>query len=514
MSYLIIYPHGLGDIILLTPALREFVKSGHKKPSVAVMKRFAGSGILDGCPWIDNCYYALPDPWNDEGGRNRCKQIGISFATNCNLLPLWIWHPSHVHKIIYNFKMLGISSPADPRTEIYITDFHRSIVDKMPLPDRFGFIQTTTGVKGLTDIAHIKDLPPGFGRRWIEEKQGIRDTVEVGVTFSYDEYAIPIQFEIMRRSSAVCLPDSVFYHACHAMGKSVDFAYFGGGKLIYDTVKPLFPAKENVKFSLNRPEKEENRKSEIETWSEKGGLNGSFMNGYSKDESNQEVHKILNLLKENTPFAYSRFNDGEMIAIVNRSGIIARGAQQITPQLADKLTMSLLYEQENYWKGLICKSCFPDLHPMAMKLVGNYPYLTSAVALVNRNWRTFLIECRQHLQDRKIIWIGGEDQNTDNLNTFLGISISKTYRYCNQNTWDLYDQIKMLIGEFEPGNVVFISLGPVSRILAQEWFAIMPQTTFIDIGSVFDPFTRNVWHPYHRGWHNGFNAEKRCTICN
>ena len=217
---------------------------------------------------------------------------------------------------------------------------------------------------------------------------------------------------------------------------------------------------ENInKIRLEEELTSERDKSGIAAFQKKGGLDGAFRNNYSAWESNDEVHKILNLLKENTPFAYSRFNDGEMIAIVNRSGIIARGAQQITPQLADKLTMSLLYEQENYWKGLICKSCFPDLHPMAMKLVGNYPYLTSAVALVNRNWRTFLIECRQHLQDRKIIWIGGEDQNTDNLNTFLGISISKTYRYCNQNTWDLYDQIKMLIGEFEPGKCGFHKFG-------------------------------------------------------
>ncbi|MCB2170952.1 MAG: hypothetical protein KQI78_25110 [Deltaproteobacteria bacterium] len=243
-------------------------------------------------------------------------------------------------------------------------------------------------------------------------------------------------------------------------------------------------------------------------------MNGDFRNGYSRKESTRDVYIILHLLRKKTPFAYARFNDGEMIAIVNRRGIIARGDQVITPQLADGLTLSLLHEQENYWKGLICGSCFPDLHPMALKLVGNYPYLLSAVALVNRNWRTFILECPKYLQDRNIVWIGGEDQNTDNLSACPGIKIQKAFRFKNKNTWDCYGDLKDLASEFHEGDLVFISLGPVSRILAQQWFSLLPRTTFIDIGSVFDPFTRDVWHPYHRGWHTGFNAERRCPSCN
>ena len=54
----------------------------------------------------------------------------------------------------------------------------------------------------------------------------------------------------MRRAKAVCVPDSVFYHACHAINKDVDFAYFGRGKGIWQRVKPLHNVNENVVYNL------------------------------------------------------------------------------------------------------------------------------------------------------------------------------------------------------------------------------------------------------------------------
>ena len=53
--------------------------------------------------------------------------------------------------------------------------------------------------------------------------KNIKEYIEVGKHFDALEYNINVQFEIMRRAAAVCIPDSVFYHACHAMKKQVDF---------------------------------------------------------------------------------------------------------------------------------------------------------------------------------------------------------------------------------------------------------------------------------------------------
>ena len=70
------------------------------------------------------------------------------------------------------------------------------------------------------------------------------------------------------------------------------------------------------------------------------------------------------------------------------------------------------------------------------------------------------------------------------------------------------------IGIIKDGDVVLVSLGPTARVLCYDLFRVNNKTTFIDIGSVFDPYTRNVKHNCHKGWENGFNITKKCEICN
>ena len=106
-----------------------------------------------------------------------------------------------------------------------------------------GFVQTSTGVPS-------KDLPPGFGRHWLQANKGVEKIIEIGQEIDQLEYNINVQFEILRLAAAVCIPDSVFYHACHAMNKEIDLVYFGRGQGIYDRVRPLWEVKENVVFLL------------------------------------------------------------------------------------------------------------------------------------------------------------------------------------------------------------------------------------------------------------------------
>ena len=70
--------------------------------------------------------------------------------------------------------------------------------------------------------------------------------------YNHLEFDINTQFEIMKLSKAVCVPDSVFYHACHAMSKRVDLAYFGRGIQVYERVRPLHPVSENIVYELEK----------------------------------------------------------------------------------------------------------------------------------------------------------------------------------------------------------------------------------------------------------------------
>lgn len=248
---LVLYPHGLGDCILLTPAIREFYKATGHKLHIATLERFKTAQFFTNNPYVDQVFYTK-DAWHDYSS----SQIGFaelykewkSFAVENNfggfVMPM---HSQPVSKIELNLKFLGLQNCQEYQAEIHTTsdDVNKAndIVFELTKGNPFGFIQTNTGVKQ-------KDLPAGFGQDWLRNNKNLNNFIEVGVDFSPYEYNINVQFEIMRLATAVCVPDSVFYHACHAIGKPIDFAYFGRGKSVYERVKHTIASEENIVYNL------------------------------------------------------------------------------------------------------------------------------------------------------------------------------------------------------------------------------------------------------------------------
>jgi hypothetical protein len=77
-----------------------------------------------------------------------------------------------------------------------------------------------------------------------------------------------------------------------------------------------------------------------------------------------------------------------------------------------------------------------------------------------------------------------------------------------KNAWDVYDSIKKADTEFQKDDIIILSCGPMGRVLACEWFSQNSNCTYLDLGSTFDPYTRNVWHNCHKG------KLKFCKECN
>lgn len=225
------------------------------------------------------------------------------------------------------------------------------------------------------------------------------------------------------------------------------------------------------------------------------------------------VKEILNLLESNTPFAFTRFNDGEVGGIDNANHIAARGDQPVNLSLHKKLIECISHRQKNYLVGVPCSICFPHYAKVANDLVGDYEHKTLAIALTNRNWKYWLDNCESALQGKSIFWIGGNDQDVNKIPYF---STDKVALYPRRNTWAVYQKIYDECFEASKDfDITFISLGPTARILACEWFKDNSKSTYIDIGSTFDPFTRNVSHNCHLGWaETGFNRVKPCAECN
>jgi len=221
----------------------------------------------------------------------------------------------------------------------------------------------------------------------------------------------------------------------------------------------------------------------------------------------EKVYEILDKLKRQEPVALARFNDGEMSAIMNPAGTVtvARGDQFVGLDLRHRLLAALTHEQENYYKGIPCKNCYPKFHQQAKQLVGDYKYLTYAVVNTNRNWQYFRDNLGDAIGDRRVIWVSGQDQNVNALKNF-GIEVDKHIKLPTKNAFSRYEEIRDM--RFIKGDVVLLSCGPIGRVLVWNWFMENPQTNFLEIGSTFDPYTRDVWHRCHLG------TLPKCEECN
>lgn len=250
MRLLIIYPHGLGDIIMATPALRKYRREHPQDYIVLAMQaRFESSEILKHCPYVDELLFT-PDPWQDFGnakiGFTTVKKFCVDWAATHNIdKVINPTFPAKMHKIVAFARAMGVGPlEAKPHTEIFTTQEDvdaavEFIGDRGP----FGFVHTTTG-------APAKDLPKNYGRQWLKENKGLDACIEVGIDFKYDDFNINVQFEIVRRAEAICIPDSVFYHARAAMDKPVDLVYFQRGRATWHRVRALHDHEKAVTYNL------------------------------------------------------------------------------------------------------------------------------------------------------------------------------------------------------------------------------------------------------------------------
>lgn len=218
-----------------------------------------------------------------------------------------------------------------------------------------------------------------------------------------------------------------------------------------------------------------------------------------------KYNTIIELYKNNTPFCIVRYNDGEMMGIDKIGCKIARGDQIVNNELHEHLIRCLNHKQNNYWIGKPCSTCFKHLHEVYKKYIKNYEFETHAVILCNNgHWNKFINDFKNNINDRRIIWVSGDDQNIKN----LPFKIDKHYKLQRKDSWSQYKEIKCIHENFKSDDIVIISCGPTSRILACDWYQLHDDCTIIDAGSTFDPFTRNVWHKCHT------NELKYCKECN
>lgn len=219
------------------------------------------------------------------------------------------------------------------------------------------------------------------------------------------------------------------------------------------------------------------------------------------------INKICNLLRDNIPFGFARFNDGEIKGIKENNFTASRGAQVINGKLKNQLLNALKYKSKNYWVGIPCPNCYPELFSYANNIVGEYEYKTSAVELINKNFNTFITKVVPILGSKNLHWVGGEDQNPSNL-AQLNLRFSSITKVPSREAFSSYEQVLTLYTSFSSKDIVLLSAGPLERVLVYQWFKARPDVTFLGLGSTFDPWSRGIQYGYHTG------NLKKCNICN
>lgn len=219
-----------------------------------------------------------------------------------------------------------------------------------------------------------------------------------------------------------------------------------------------------------------------------------------------KIYKILSNLRDGVPQSISRYNDGEVQGIVQPGCTVARGDQVVPKDLSYALRASMQHQQENYWVGIPCDECnTKKWYNHAIKLVDpNYEYLTKAVVTTNRNWKLFTSKITECVGNKPVVWVSGANQKIEN----LPFKVQCHLKVPTKNAWRAYDEVNGALDLLPSGCVVFFSCGPMSRVLACEWFKKKPDSNYLDVGSAFDPFTKDLWHACHKG------TLRKCKGCN
>jgi hypothetical protein len=220
---LVCYHHGLGDVILLTPHLRELFKSGYM---VDLMCRVEvkTSHLLDECPYIDNLI-PIPNPWD---GGNYQKAIAEMMAEysgrkkdyDFSCVSTHSVNVSGIHKIDITSMETGIEC-SNKEPEVFIPENVESHV----LED-YGHGEEYIHVHTQIENHPVHSWDAGG---WIQENIGDMQIIDTGSGGSHErmDEDINYTFAVAKHAKHRVYSSSVMVHACEAMDKTIDIINYG-----------------------------------------------------------------------------------------------------------------------------------------------------------------------------------------------------------------------------------------------------------------------------------------------
>lgn len=221
---LVLYWHGLGDVIILSPVLRELHKRGYV---VDLMCREAvrTSHLLDSCIYVDKLI-TVENPWQSPKGFSLQANQNIKDFKELLIDYDWWGQANHMgpftDKIVRNFEETRLTT-TDYSLEVFIPDNVEELALKYieeNYPD--GYIFNHTMIE--FHPAHKWD-----SSTWIKDNLPSLPIIDTGVGENhYKKWEdIRISFVLAREATHRVLSSSVFVHACDAMGVDMEVINYG-----------------------------------------------------------------------------------------------------------------------------------------------------------------------------------------------------------------------------------------------------------------------------------------------
>lgn len=233
----------------------------------------------------------------------------------------------------------------------------------------------------------------------------------------------------------------------------------------------------------------------------------------------EDFNKFVNKLNTNENFALTRFGDGEMM-LLNRQHInlMKKGVGEfeydgnpVYDRSIELLKNAYTADIDNYFVGIACPCCVGNDKSASMKKGTGLSddKLTWANIFVNANYPHTvdtiipLIKKREH----DIVLVSHEKSDITNL---PWTQLRSQFYPIKSNAWvENIDLIDIISDVEYKGKIMLICAGPFANILAHELFRRNNRNTYIDFGSVLDPYL-NL--PITRGYQLGAATVNKVCI--
>ena len=210
-----------------------------------------------------------------------------------------------------------------------------------------------------------------------------------------------------------------------------------------------------------------------------------------------EILKFYKMLLKNEHFAIARFGDGEMLAmngVVGESGSGEWQMNQSSPEYSTARQLlhdSFVYQEKNYYVGIVCPCCQGQDNYLKMKIASGQPEsnLTFANIFVNANYECFVKKyIPLFIEKKKIILVANEKSIVKNLPFDCQFFPVGYNAWANPLVKNFIEHLKSL----DLKDYIFLfACGPLGKILTHQLYADNKENTYLDIGSTLHPWIQS-----------------------